>query len=55
MGVHKYRDLGLQVGGWTQAWQLTDGGKVVSPTHRSRSTPQKHFSASDTHFLLGAE
>jgi hypothetical protein len=30
---------------------LTDGGTVVSPTHRPRSTPQKHyFSASDTHF-----
>jgi hypothetical protein len=30
--------------------QLTDGGKVVSPTHRPRSTPQEHyFSASDTH------
>jgi hypothetical protein len=27
--------------------RLTDGSKVVSPTHRSRSTPQKHyFSAS---------
>jgi hypothetical protein len=23
--------------------RLTDGGKVVSPTHRPRSTPQKHF------------
>jgi hypothetical protein len=30
--------------------KLTDGGEVVSPTHRSRSTPQKHFSGSDTHF-----
>jgi hypothetical protein len=31
--------------------RLTDGGKVVSPTHLPRSTPQKHFfSASDTHF-----
>jgi hypothetical protein len=31
--------------------RLTDGGKVVSPTHRPRSTPQKHsFSASGTHF-----
>jgi hypothetical protein len=30
---------------------LTDGGKVVSPTLRPRSTPQKHyFSASGTHF-----
>jgi hypothetical protein len=30
---------------------LTDSGKVVSPTHRPRSTPQKHhFSASGTHF-----
>jgi hypothetical protein len=30
--------------------QLTDGGNVVSPTHRPRSTPQKHyFSASGTH------
>jgi hypothetical protein len=23
--------------------RLTDGGKVVSPTHRPRSTPQKHY------------
>jgi hypothetical protein len=31
--------------------RLTDGGKVVSPTHRRRFTPQKHyFSASGTHF-----
>jgi hypothetical protein len=31
--------------------RLTDGGKVVSPTHRPRSTRQKHyFSGSDTHF-----
>jgi hypothetical protein len=31
--------------------QLTDGDKVVSPTHWPRSTPQKHyFSASSTHF-----
>jgi hypothetical protein len=31
--------------------RLTDGGKFVSPTHRLRSTPQKHyFSASGTHF-----
>jgi hypothetical protein len=22
---------------------LTDGGKVVSPTHRPRFTPQKHY------------
>jgi hypothetical protein len=30
---------------------LTDGGKVVSHTHRPRSAPQKHyFSASGTHF-----
>jgi hypothetical protein len=30
---------------------LTDGGKVVSPTHRPHSTPQKHyFSASGTHY-----
>jgi hypothetical protein len=29
----------------------TDGGKVVSPTLRSRSTPQKHYSsASGAHF-----
>jgi hypothetical protein len=25
--------------------RLTDGGKVVSPTHQPRSTPQKNFSA----------
>jgi hypothetical protein len=31
--------------------QLTDGGKVVSPMHRPRSTPQKHYLyASGTHF-----
>jgi hypothetical protein len=31
--------------------RLTDGGKVVSPTHQPRSTLQKHyFSASGTHF-----
>jgi hypothetical protein len=31
--------------------RLTDGGTFVSPTHRPRSTPQKHyFSASGTHF-----
>jgi hypothetical protein len=30
--------------------RLTDGGKIVSLTHRPLSTPQKHFSASGTHF-----
>jgi hypothetical protein len=31
--------------------RLTDGGKTVSPTHRPRSTPQKHyFFVFDTHF-----
>jgi hypothetical protein len=30
--------------------RLRDDGKVVSPTHKPRSTPQKHFSASGTHF-----
>jgi hypothetical protein len=31
--------------------RLTDGGKIVSPTHRPRSTPKKHyFSACGTHF-----
>jgi hypothetical protein len=32
--------------------RLTDGGKVVSPTHRPHFTPQKHyyFSISGTHF-----
>jgi hypothetical protein len=31
--------------------RLTDGGMVVSPTHRPLFTLQKHiFSASDTHF-----
>jgi hypothetical protein len=31
--------------------RLTDGGKVVSPTHWTSSTPEKHyFSASGTHF-----
>jgi hypothetical protein len=30
---------------------LTDGGKFVSPTHRPRCAPQKHyFSASGAHF-----
>jgi hypothetical protein len=29
--------------------RLTDGGEIVSPTHRPRSTPQKHFSGSGTH------
>jgi hypothetical protein len=37
---------------WHQSHnRLTDGGKVVSPTHRPHFTPQKHnFSASGTHF-----
>jgi hypothetical protein len=31
--------------------RFTDSGKVVSPTHQPRSTPQKHYlSASGTHF-----
>jgi hypothetical protein len=31
--------------------RLTDGGEVVSLTHRPRSTPQKHCSSAyDTHF-----
>jgi hypothetical protein len=30
--------------------RLTDGRKVVNLTHRPRSTPQKHFSASGTRF-----
>jgi hypothetical protein len=32
--------------------RLTDGGKVVSPTHLPKITPQKHyyFSVSGTHF-----
>jgi hypothetical protein len=31
--------------------RLTDGGKVVSPTQRPRSTPQKHYvSVYGTHF-----
>jgi hypothetical protein len=29
--------------------RLTGGGKAVSPTHRLRSSSQKHFSASGTH------
>jgi hypothetical protein len=33
---------------------LIDGGKVVSPTYRPRSTPQKYyFSASGIHFCYG--
>jgi hypothetical protein len=32
-------------------YRLTDGGKVIIPTHRPRSTPQKqYFSISGTHF-----
>jgi hypothetical protein len=32
---------------------LTDGGEVLSPTHRPHSTPQKHyFSASGTHLCM---
>jgi hypothetical protein len=31
--------------------RLTDGGKIVSPTHPPHFTPQKHyFSAPGTHF-----
>jgi hypothetical protein len=31
--------------------RLTDGGKIVSPTYRLRSTPQKHyFFGFGTHF-----
>jgi hypothetical protein len=30
--------------------RLTDAAKVVSLTYRPRSTSQKHFSASATHF-----
>jgi hypothetical protein len=31
--------------------RLTDGGEVVSPTHRPHFTPHKHFSnVSGTHF-----
>jgi hypothetical protein len=30
--------------------RLTDGGEVVSLSHRPRSTPQKRVSASGTHF-----
>jgi hypothetical protein len=31
--------------------RLTDGGKVISPTHQPRSTPHKHhFLASGAHF-----
>jgi hypothetical protein len=34
--------------------RLTDGGKVVSPTHRPRSNPQKqYFSASSIHICQG--
>jgi hypothetical protein len=34
-----------------QTNRITDGGEVVSPTHRLRSTPQKHyFSVSGTNF-----
>jgi hypothetical protein len=30
--------------------RLKDGDKVVSPTHRPRSTSQKYFTCSGTHF-----
>jgi hypothetical protein len=31
--------------------RLTEGGKAISPTHRPRSTPQKHyFAVCGTHF-----
>jgi hypothetical protein len=30
--------------------RLTDGGEVLSPTHRPRSIPQKYSSASGIHF-----
>jgi hypothetical protein len=40
----------LRIPHWLDSW-LTDGAEVVSPTHRPRSTPQKHFSASGTHFF----
>jgi hypothetical protein len=31
--------------------RLTDGGEVVSPTHRPSTTPQQNcFPTSDTHF-----
>jgi hypothetical protein len=32
--------------------RITDGGKVVSPTHRPHTTPQNHyyFYVSGTHF-----
>jgi hypothetical protein len=36
--------------------RLTDGGKVVSPTHRPHFTPQKHyyFYVSGTHSVRGS-
>jgi hypothetical protein len=36
-------------------YQLADGGKVVSLTNRSRSTPQKHYLCTSGAFLLEAE
>jgi hypothetical protein len=37
--------------------RLTDGSKVVGPTHLPHSTPQKHyyFYVSGTHLFLEAE
>jgi hypothetical protein len=35
--------------------RLTDDGEVISPTYRPRSTPQKQFPASGTHFPLYAK
>jgi hypothetical protein len=44
VGLWDVKDLTLLGNG------LTDGSKVVRPVHRSRFTPQKHFSDFDTHF-----
>jgi hypothetical protein len=50
--IVKRKNRPLRAGGPTCLdSRLTDGGKVVSPTHRPRSTPQKHyFSAFGPHF-----
>jgi hypothetical protein len=60
---HKSRAISLRGRGGLQSCEilrvprcldnrLTDGGKVVSPTHRPHFTPQKHyyFYVSGTHF-----
>jgi hypothetical protein len=47
-GLQRYEML--RIPHCLDSW-LTDGGKLVSPTHRPRFTPEKHYlSASGTNF-----